>query len=440
MGLPVGKTPLPGETLTKIKSACALVLGLLAASPDARAAEILTWEECLREASRNNPGLAAAEEAVRKARAQRQASFSDFLPQLSAEAGYTRANSATSLDSAGSGSGVREEFSAGLSARQSLFSGLKSKAGVEKSSAELERVEAELQALRASLGYDLKTAFARLLYSQEQLVLAEAIAARRQENVRLVELRYEAGREHKGSFLRSRAAHRQAVFEVSQARRGLRVAQRELGRALGRPEFSVLQATGTLRAQAPGEPPEWTALAPRTPAFLEARAQARAAEAGVAVARSQFFPELSATGSVSRRGSDWPPDRDRWSAGLSLSFPFFPGGRNIFELRGARAESLKAQAGLRSARDESLLRLEEGFAAFQDAAERTEVQREFLEAAEVRAQIARSQYTSGLLSFEDWDLIENDLIATQKTHLSSLRDAELAQAQWEKAQGRGGMP
>jgi len=404
-----------------VKVLSALLLCVLSAAPTARAAEILTWGDCLREASRNNPALIAAREAVYKARAQYQGSYSNFLPQISADAGYSRANSAASLDTAG-GSGIREEFSTGLSARQSLFAGLKHKAGVEKSGAELKAVEADLQAARANVSADLKSAFARMLYAQEQLTLAGAIAERRKENVRLVELRYNAGREHKGSYLRIRAALTQARFEVSQARRAARVAQRELAKALGRSEFDVLQATGTLKTEVPTEQPDFPDLA------------------GVTIAKGQLFPELFATGAASRSGSDWPPDRDRWSAGLSLSFPFFTGGRNIFDVRSAKAESSRAAATVRSTRDQALLGLEESFASYQDAAERTLVQGEFLEAAQTRSQIARSQYTSGLLSFEDWDLIENDLIATQKTHLASLRDAVLAEARWERVQGKGHIP
>ena len=64
---------------------------------------------------------------------------------------------------------------------------------------------------------------------------------------------------------------------------------------------------------------------------------------------------------------------------------------------------------------------------------------EFLAAADLRAEIARTQYTTGLLSFEDWDLIENDLIDNQKAMLASLRDAVLAEAAWEQTLGKGAL-
>ncbi len=386
----------------------------------------LTFQECLAEAANNNPSLAAAEAATAKARAQKQASLAPFLPRVSGDAGYTRSGSDTN---------VSGDYSTGLSASQSVFSGLKDKAGYDRSSAELMASEASLQSVRANVSAELKSSFARLLFAQEQVSLTAAIAKRREENVRLVELRYEAGREHKGSFLRSKASHTSAKFEVSQARRAVRVAQRGLAKTLGRAESSVLEATGTLKTLGREAPPDIEALSARTPAVLQSQAQSRAASAGLTIAKGELFPGISANAATSRRGMDW--ESHRWSAGVSLSIPLFAGGRNVLDVKGARAEETRVAANARAARHEARLSLEEAYASTEDATERTEVQREFLEAAQVRSEIARGQYTSGLLSFEDWDLIENDLIAAQKAHLASLRDAVLAEAQWEKTQGKG---
>jgi hypothetical protein len=58
----------------------------------------------------------------------------------------------------------------------------------------------------------------------------------------------------------------------------------------------------------------------------------------------------------------------------------------------------------------------------------------------LRAEIARSKYNNGLLSFEDWDLIENDLINRQKALLVSVRERVTAEAGWEQARGEGAIP
>ncbi len=386
----------------------------------------LTWKDCAQEAMRHNPDLLAAQESFQKARAQYHGSYSPLLPQLSANAGYT--DSKTTSRS--------QEYTTGLAAKQSLFSGLKNEAGVQKSKADLDAAEANLGVVIAQVSFDLKNAYADSLFAQEQAELAEAIASRRQENVRLIELRFEGGREPKGSYLRSRALYRQADFEVSQAERNLRVSQRQLTRVLGRSESERIFVQD-LQVAPPGNPPDFRALSLETPVHLQAAAQARSAQAGVSVARSELFPDISAAGSLGRQGGKWPPDRTDWSAGIIFSYPFWPGGQNIFDLQAAKAEARRSQHVLRSTEDRTVLTLEQTFAAFQDAVQKVAIQREFLEAAKVRAEIARGQYALGLLSFQDWDTIENDLISNQKTMLVNLRDAIIAEAAWEQAQGKG---
>jgi outer membrane protein TolC len=402
--------------------------------------EVLTWQDCVREAARNNPDLAAAQALVQRAQFQHQGSRSPFLPQLSLDAQYNQTHSSTNGDLFTNGSSTSDEYSLGLSVRQSLFTGFRNKAEVDRTRAVLEAAEADLSAVKAEVSFDLKSAFTQVLFAQEQLTLAEVIAARRKGNVNLVELRYEAGREHKGSFLRSQAAYHRAQFEVEQAKRAIKVAQRELARVLGRREFDGIKVGGSFEVALPPAPPDFRTLAERTPARQKPLAEARAAESAVTVAQAPFFPEIAATGSVFRLGSDFPPDQNQWSAGVLLTLPLFSGGQNYFGLQDARAEYRRAQENLRSAEDQVVLDLEQTFADFKDSVERTTVQRDFLNAAEVRAEITRSLYTSGLLSFDDWDLIENDLIGARKEMLVNLRDQLIAEGDWERAQGSGSIP
>ncbi len=264
------------------------------------------------------------------------------------------------------------------------------------------------------------------------------IASRRQDNVQLIELRFEGGREPKGSFLRSRALYLQADFEVMQAERAVRVAQRQLARVLGRRQTDRV-AVGVLPVALPGAPPDFLALALEAPVRAEAAAQARAAQAGVAVARSELFPDVSATGTFGRQGSHWPPGQEEWSAGLVLSYPFWPGGKNLFDVKSAQAEARRTQDVLRSTEDQTALTLEQTFAAWQDAVQRATVQRAVVDTSAVRAETARGQYALGLLSYQDWDTIENTLVADQKVALVDDRDALVADATWEQTQGKGAL-
>ncbi|MCG2661786.1 MAG: TolC family protein, partial [Kiritimatiellae bacterium] len=159
------------------------------------------------------------------------------------------------------------------------------------------------------------------------------------------------------------------------------------------------------------------------------------------IAKRDFYPTWSVNGSIGRSDDDsLIPKNDQWSVRTVISYPLFTGGQHWYGVRGARADQRKAENTLNDTENQMVATLEDRFVAWQDAAERIDVQNEFLKAAEVRAEIARAQYQNGLLSFEDWDLIENDLIDKQKAVLTSYRDAVVARAGWEKALGTGVIP
>ena len=430
---------------------------LLATIAVSEAGTAWTREQFIQEASQANPELAAARAAVERAQAAVRGSATAYLPQLSLSSGYTRRKGssgagiglgevddgfvdpvddpAVSDRGRGGGSGVRETYSVELDARETLFTGFRRSGELDRSRAALDEARAAFAATGAQVTFDLSSAFAELLFAQADVTLAKEILERRSDNVRLIELRYEAGREHKGSYLRIAAAARQAEFDLARSNRGGAVSQQRMARVIGRDEAAVLRAAGDFSEGVPERPPDLRAIAATVPANAQALAQRRSAEAAVTVAASQFYPTVDAVAAVGRRSDSFPPEEDSWSTGLSLSFPFFPGGRNWFDYQAAKAEQRRARWNAAGVEQQAILALEQAFVAFQDGAESVEVQKRFLEAAEVRAEIARAQYDNGLLSFEDWDLIENDLIATRKTLLSTRRDAALAEARWELARG-----
>ena len=57
-------------------------------------------------------------------------------------------------------------------------------------------------------------------------------------------------------------------------------------------------------------------------------------------------------------------------------------------------------------------------------------------AAEIRAEISRQQYEGGLLSFENWIVIEDDLITKKEKLLDARKSALLAEAAWWQVIGQ----
>lgn len=396
----------------------------------------LTLNDSVHEVTDRNPELLAAQETLKAAEANFGAAASDYFPQLSGTMGTARGGSSGGVGS----TPATTVNSAGLDLRQNLFDGFKTISAREEAAANVDAVRADLAVLKSRLSQELVSAFADLHYAQESRRLARAILERRKANLDLVQLRYEGGREHKGSYLRIKAAHRSAGFDVDRAERSVLAARSVLVRVLGRDFNDELVAAEPVSVAPTPQSPDLVQITDETPEMRRAAAARIGSAARERSARGDFLPSLDA--SLSQRWSEdrwWPGDKS-WTGGVSLSLPIFTGGSTHYNWKSAQAERRRREALFRDTRSSVYVSLRSALNNFQNAVQAVEVQAEFLEAAKVRATIARSQYTSGLLKFEDWDLIENDLIDNEKQWLSDQRDAVRAQTAWDRARGKGVIP
>lgn len=395
-----------------------------------RAEPPLTWGDCVREAGAQHPGLAAARAAVEAAQASIRSAQAGRLPQLTAggQAGYAE-NSQTA--------GGEESYRIAMDLDQVVYDGGSTRSAIRVAEADAAVALTEARQTEADILYNLRVAFADLLWAQEQIGLLEQIRNRRAENVEMVDLRYRGGREHQGSLALNQAALLEADTDLQQAKRNLGLVRGTLARALGRTdEAPDLSVAGTLEDIPMPDAVDGAALARATPAYAQAEAALARAQASLAQARSGNRPSLSAYGTAARFGDDWGVEEDSLGAGVRLSIPIWEGGQAGAEIRRAAARLAAAVASQSDTLNNQRTRVDQTFQSFQEAVEALAVQRQFLQAQELRAAIARQQYGNGLLDFDNWDIIENDLISRQKSLLETRRQAWRAEAEWWRVTGR----
>jgi len=396
-------------------------------------AETLNWEACVQEAWAQNTELRIARANLEASQFQAQGAYSGFLPQVSASASHTDSKDGATTTS----SGTTSPYSTAISVTQNIFAGFQDQAKVAQGAANSELAEASLAAAAARVNHDLRSAFAGLAYAQANVTLTENIMHRLQENLRLVELRFEGGRENKGSYLLTKAQLGQARFEYLQAQQALTTARAQLARVLGRAPPDDLAVTGAVPSNEPQAQPDYVRLVEQTPDYRQATAEEKAAAAGIQLARAPLYPSLNLTGVSSRDGDQWYPEDPRRTIGLTLTVPIFSGGRDYYATQSAIATHAAATTTKMGVDQQVLVKLKQAHAAFVESVEKLRVDEAFLEAAITRADIARAKYQNGLISFEDWDRIENDLILRQKTLLQSRRERVNAEAVWELTIGKG---
>ena len=409
-----------------------IVLALLCWLPSAVRADMLpelSWEDCVQEAVRNHPDLAAAREKLNQNKAQKDITRAGALPQLNSSLSASRSNS--------TGKSQTRTYAHEVTGKQLLFDAFKTSNDIAAAQEDVRAAKYNYQVVSSNVRLRLWTAFIDLLSAQESLKVVEGIAQRRRQSLDLIFLRYQGGREHKGSLLTAQANLAQADFDVQQAKRNVDLSQRRLSKELGRAEFMPMAAKGALETKDfDPVPPDFEQLVGTVPFLKELAAQKEAARFGVQSARSDFFPRVYVNAGAGKTDSSWPPGRNEWSAGLSLTFPLFEGGAQQAQLSKARSAFNASRAEEQSGRDGMILTLAGTWTQWQDDASHVDVQKKFLEASQVRGKIAEAQYSTGLISFNDWIIIEDDLVKNEKAFVQAKTNALISEADWLQAKGQ----
>lgn len=412
-------------------------ISIFTASQSTIAAGIsLSWNECVERAIRNNADLKSAIATKESLHAQVGVSRGGFFPQINGNLGYDKSN-------AGVFSNTSSQYSATLSGKQNLFAGFQDLGKLNQALANAQNANAQLQITKAKISYELKSAYENLLYSKEYSTLTKEIIRRRKENLQLVELQFKGGRENKGSVYLSEAYLNQALYDDLQATNIKRVAAANLAKSLGDDEFLEYDISEEIPSQEPSlSVPNFKDLALKTPDYEQAKTKEESSDAAFISSRSSFFPSLDLTGSIGRTGAEFFPNsqKNRWALGINLSIPFVSGGKDYYALKSSSLTWSAAENDRVNASRQILAKLEQVYANFIEASAKLKVDESFKKASTTRAEIARKRYNNGLMTFEDWDIIENDLIIRQKTYLQSKKERIISEAAWEQAQGKGVIP
>ncbi len=413
-----------------------LIISALTASSSMAATKI-TYNEAIDLAIKNNLEVQASYEIYKSSLADKKSTRSAFFPKVSASLSYDK----THNEAASGATSSADSYAGSLNLNYNLFNGFKDNAALKVSDSRVVTEEANLQETKAQISYDLKNAIANYFYAKDSLALFRDIKKRREDNLRMVELRFENGRENKGSVLLSKAYLEQAKLDLLKAENAMDTSNTFLLRVLNLKPNEVVELQDLPPVLEVQNTPNFDALIEGTPTAKKYKATLASANASLESSKSGFYPSWDLNASTGKTGSDFfPDDNKRWGVGTTLSWSLFSGGSDFYSVNSA---SLVAEASLKRLENQNMelkRSLKENYTNFAEASASVKVSRAFLEAAKVRADISRSKYNNGLSNFDDWDLIENDLINKQKDYTLKNRDRLIAEAAWERSQGTGVIP
>ena len=399
------------------------------------AEETLAWDDCIREAAKNHPDLIAAQEEVRQSEAARKITVSSLYPQIDSSLSAATAKTASGEGNAAT-TKTTDTYSYGVTGSQLIFDGTKTIQDVKAASEDIKASRQNFKYTSVTVRYNLRTSYVALLKAQELLKITQEIYDIRRSNFELITLHYQSGLEHRGALLTAEADLADAKYQISQAQRDLEVAQRQLAKEMGRTKFTPVSVKGDFKVKdSVKEKPDFEGIATGNPYLQKVISQKASAQFSLKSAYANFSPTLSGTAGANKSGSHWSPQGNQWNLGLALSMPIFEGGLRLAQISQAEAYLNQLKENERSTRDSLVVALEETWAALQDAVENVEVQKKQLAAIEERSNIAQVEYSTGFTTFDNWIIIEDNLVSQKNAYLDAQANALLSEAAWIQAKG-----
>ncbi|MBW1916570.1 MAG: TolC family protein [Deltaproteobacteria bacterium] len=415
---------------------------------------MLTLKQAIEVALKNHPSIIEFREKAQAAKAQIGIARANYFPQLKYTSGYdygtlyggrTTDFDTTFLSSpsgAGSfylpsrGGGPGDYFSHRFTLNQLLYDFGKTSGQVAESQANYQASNQDYANTRQQVVLKAKTAYFGYLAAKRAAEVSQKNVVLNQELVRQAQGFYKVGIRAKIDVAKAEANLYDAESALIQAKNTFKLSKVELMNALGLETWPYSDLKDILDVQPiPISLKEAKKLAfQRRPELLKNLSQQESSKAAVQIARSGYFPTLSAAGTHSWRGSDYPL-REGWTIGVGVTFPLFEGLSTVNDVRRARSTLQSVEAKEQVIRQDITKEVEQSYLDLIAAAEKIRATAKALEAARENLRLARGRYQAGVGSIIEVTDAQVQFYDSELKHIRSLYDHKVAMAQLEKATG-----
>lgn len=378
-----------------------------------------------------SPDLRIAEARVAQARAVFAEQKLDYVPEVTAHAGFTRQDSP--VPQSGSITPVNYDvYDAGFDAAWELDVFGRVRRSVEAARADAEAAEADYRSAQVRLAAEVAREYFSLRGAQQRLDVARDNLENQREVLRLTRVRLElgVGQELDVASARARLAETEALLPplvVTEKRAAYRLAVL-LGLRPGDldPELVPVSAAARIEEVRIGDAAD---LLRRRPDVQAAERQLAAQTARIGVATADLFPRLSVTGfvgfvsgSASNLGDS---DSEAWFVSPRLDWAAFDLGSARARLRATEAGADEALARYEQTVLFALEETENAFVAYAEDQKRLASLVERAAASRRAAELARIQYEEGAVDFlrlldaESTVLDAEDAVTAAETSLNT---------------------
>lgn len=280
--------------------------------------------------------------------------------------------------------------------------------------------QADAEAARLLLAANVARNYLQLARLQAQLQVAERTLAQRNETLQLVQGRLTAGLDTQLELRQSEGGLPEARQQIEALREQMALTRNAIGALVGEPNAAAALVPPALEAiQSIAIPSALPAdLLGRRPDVAAARWRVEAATQDTAVARAQFYPNVSLNAFVGLSSLGLSnfieAGSKEWGVGPALRLPIFDSGRLRANLRGKSADLDAAIESYNSALIDAVHDAADQLASTASIGRQLAEQRQAQDAAEGAYAIARQRYEAGLGNYLNVLTAETNVLAQRR--------------------------
>lgn len=354
------------------------------------------------QALQGNPNLKLAQARLARAQAATEGARSALLPQVGGEFDSTRQKfSANNIYPPPIGGSILTLNTLQLNGSWEIDFFGKNQAALDAALTGAQAAQADAEAARVLLSTNVARAYFQLARIDDQLAVARRTLAQRDESLRLVQDRVNAGLDTKLELRQSEGALPEARQQIEALAEQAEIARHAIAALTGQGNQPVTVTPTIAGAKPMALPQQLPAnLLGQRADIVAARLRVEAAGYDVKNAKAQFYPDVNliAFAGLSSIGfaNLLHAGSQQWGVGPAIKLPIFEGGRLRANLRGKNADLDAAVESYNAAVLDAIRDTADQIASSQSIARQQVEQRDAQQAAEDAYQLAVQRYKAGL--------------------------------------------
>lgn len=358
--------------------------------------KVLTLEESVALALKNNPNILYAQQSLISAEAGYGEQKAKVKPRLKAEANYVK--------SEGPSSEFLDFNEAKLTLSQPVYTGGKITSSIKQAEAKLTVAKQDYEKIKQDVAYEVKKAYYEILRAEKLRKISLEQIEQLREQLAQIKKHYESGSSIELDVMKTDAELSRAMRNLLKSENVIILAKIEFNKILG----NDLQDNIEVKDMEAPEQYELIYLNEylseafnNRPEMKKETAELATSQMDVAIAKSQWYPQVELSGSYGYSGKKISSLGKDWRGAISVNVPIWDWSETANKVKQAKAELEQKEIVVKATKDSITADMTKVYLSLKELKEEMDLVKKSREVAEKGLKVVVLLYDSGKAANED---------------------------------------